>query len=125
MLQRIKEKILKEPENFQMNYFTQFNTPCGTTACIAGWAVLLDAKDQGFEITKDWYQSLKSNVEQLASGLLGLDYSEETEEGKINSDTVFYVTDWPDDFKWRYKSATSQEKRAHIAAKYIDYLCSL
>lgn len=41
LFERVKEKILAEPENFRMSSFH-----CGTSFCIAGWAVVLS----GYEI---------------------------------------------------------------------------
>jgi hypothetical protein len=68
-LRAVADIIEQHPEKHDQNSFTSEDAPwystyeaagsasevrCGTTACVAGWAVLLTPKSQTDEFTDDW-----------------------------------------------------------------------
>lgn len=73
-LRAVKQKILDEPESFDMS-----DWECGTTRCIGGWACLLFPKEV------DRYFS------ESASRILGLDH--------LQREKLFYQDEWPPEFR--------------------------
>lgn len=116
MFERIKEKILTDPENFEMNDFR-----CGTSFCIAGWAVALDCMDKGTVIPEDpcW------NWEANAAKILGItseydeDYLEQIELSQ--AEMLFYVGDWPEVFQHNHYDDENKDSRAKNACARIDH----
>lgn len=117
LLQRVKAQILAEPNRFDMSswmldendndiYTTQLFQECGSTACIAGWLVLLgsDRVVRGEEMA------------DVAAELLGVDVRV--------AETLFYHYEWEEKLKERYEFALnvteSKTDRAKIAAEAID-----
>lgn len=76
LLRRIQKHILAEPLRIDMGEFVKTKyfdeveqPPCGTTACIAGWALILSgAKPQSV------YNMLPENIARRAATLLGIKY---------------------------------------------------
>lgn len=75
--------------------------PCGTAACIAGWANLF---------TKYFDESSSIHAQQV----LGLDENE--------AESLFYDDNWPEPFRTRYQKAKTPKQRAKIACQRIDHL---
>lgn len=98
LLNRIKAKILEEPENLKMDVFH-----CGSAHCIGGLAQVLS----GAEILngKNW---------EPATNLLGLTMPE--------SDRLFELTYWPDKFLKDYEdNIDDKQYLAKITAERIDH----
>lgn len=120
LLRKIKKHILEEPKRFIMHsliktkergvgtYYddagkkTTF-APCGTAACIAGWATLLS----GNKDSKD------EDVWQFGAKVLGLDI--------VQQYLLFYSHNWPDKFEEAFRAAKNRKKRAEIAADRIEH----
>ncbi len=86
LLLQIADRIAKRPEAFDMGHWD-----CGTTACIAGWALRLSGKQWG--LAQDGHMYSAADAAQC----LGLDES--------IADRLFLRTHWPDDFNnARYKA---------------------
>lgn len=126
LLRRIQKHILKEPrrffmgwffaiaegKNWQRNLFTDFVhdlskqiPPCGTAACIAGWANILT----GTTVSE-------SASPERAARELGLETK--------NEDYVYLFSDkrWPQPFNEKYSKAKTPRQRAKIACARIDHL---
>lgn len=116
LLIQVKHKILENPDHFSMSeWFSDFNgqehfrypdmqeASCGTTACIAGWALSL-AKPGG-----KIYESLQHD----AAEVLDISYS--------RSDDLFYQSYWPTAFRAQYLEARNNKERAEAAARRIDH----
>lgn len=114
LLRKIQGHILEEPKRFIMadvidraqpgerveDYGLEWAMPkCGTTACIAGWALLLS-------------NSYSYDMHQ-AAGLLGLEYDA--------SDTLFYVGGWPPNYQTQWGAAKTPRMRARVAVRRIDH----
>lgn len=121
LFQEIKQKILEEPRRLNMSTWAcirepgmswgDLMPPCGTTACIAGWATFIDAEKRGLS-----KESVSINAVEAAN-LLGL-----TRE---NAGDVFVAICWPRSFRERYESADSPKASAEVAAEFIDYICGV
>jgi hypothetical protein len=115
LLRKIKKHILKEPRRFFMYDVIQTGQPrketytddrgkqvkfpsCGTAACIAGWACVLN-------------QAPVSMRE--AEYLLGINGQEGT--------NLFLVDFWPQPFQDKFNNAKTGIVRAKIAAARIDH----
>jgi hypothetical protein len=120
LLRRVKAHILAEPSRFDMGEFiiegdaartfaVKFDRPappCGTIACIAGWAVLLSDDDP---------PSDAEEIELRANALLGL-----TPE---MGDRLFFTTEWPERFKQSYREAEDSDLAvaALVAAERVEH----
>lgn len=123
LLLKIKAKILANPESFYMGSWIiegpegiealaeQWGgwetPPCGTVACIAGWAQLLGAPERKFESSV----IVACDVLRVPTG----------EYGKL-----FYEEEWPPEFCDRYQAAESlippdHQEMAKAAADRIDH----
>ena len=117
LLKKIKKHILAYPRAFDMSDWGRSApinqaTPCGTVACIAGWACYLSPKAKtikaGFEIKEPW------TAQGAARNLLGL-------QSEVAS-CLFNAFTWPPDLYAAYDVARSYKKRSEIAACVIDRL---
>lgn len=97
LLRRIQEKILAEPENFNMRTWT-----CGTAHCIGGWACVLSGK-----VEED------TSVIEMED-LLGMD-----------DDSLFFTDTWDYPYGQDYEQARTLKDRAQIASNYIDHLIDI
>jgi len=114
-LRAIQKAIREEPRKLQMEeWFIDASKisvltdrpPCGTAACIAGLACILD---EG-EFTRDFGGETPS----LARDILDLT------EGQSNR--LFFTASWPMHIEQAYKNADSPEERAEAACAAIDWL---
>jgi hypothetical protein len=78
--------------------------PCGTAACIAGWAGILGPD-------KRFVSSVRSlTILSLPGGWSAL------------YNPLFYTDEWPDPFRSRYLNARTAKRRAKITCERIDHL---
>ena len=113
LLRKVKKVVLEEPRRLDMANWIQTNMtalpaeerpPCGTVACIAGWAIHLSGVDPA--LTPGAYS-------EIANGLLGLD----EDQGR----RLYYTGSWPESFDEAYHAAETAQERAQIAARRIDH----
>ena len=119
--ERIITQILRMPERFYMgswiDAYTAFDDDdtfdaCGTTCCIAGWAVRNDRLDLGAEepektVEQLWHQEHSVDWIDTACELLGLDI----DTGYTLSVPLFFISDWPDHYR-----ELDGEAGEHVAA---------
>lgn len=92
LLRRIEKRILKEPGQFNMGVWVRRwfpkskRRPCGTEACIAGWACLLSKSGNS------------SDFQNTAIRLLGLSSEQ--------SLRLFSFASWPPQFQTTAKEGT-------------------
>ena len=110
LFEKIKTQILANPENLDMTFYVH-DTPCGTTYCIAGWAVHLSGykineKEETCETPKG-----DDTIESAAMELLGIpgEYTE-----------LFFHWRLPIDLKNEYYSTLDYPDRAKIVVRAID-----
>jgi hypothetical protein len=89
LLKKIKEHILEEPRRLHMDNFvcrvpvdSPKNPPCGTVACIAGWAVILSRPEDSLESI---WEDIHGNWEWEACKAMGI-----PEDNSV----PFYEFDW-------------------------------
>lgn len=140
LLQRVKQHILAEPRRLNMGTWvsTVGKTvpafagvygrdeadlpPCGTVACVAGWAVLLsrfNGKPEEYaafmrERNTLFPDSLTSSIGQEELGL-----------SPSQMETLFYVGRWPERFRVAHGQAEENgdyQAMAQITADRIDYM---
>lgn len=123
LLERVKAHILEEPRRFEMASWAEHSddAPCGTAACIAGWALILE---KGARLLDDGVTLLYRNNRRIlsegndAARLLGIDI-------KIAME-LFSVSRWPSDLEYEYldleydDSLEGRQAKAEIAARRID-----
>ncbi len=131
LLEKVKAKILEEPDQFVMSTYFSDNrffadSPevipnCGTAACIAGWALAIDAeenpKEANTRIQKLMFSSPSVDYGTLAIRLLGLPNRE-----------MFVVDAWPLNYRYDWYNAVNdknKKKQVEIAVKVIDYYIKL
>jgi hypothetical protein len=116
LLNKVKECILNDPSQFDMDYFHMEDpeSTCQTTSCIAGWAAYLN--------NPEWYNSasLNENFTYFLSFegeyVLGLT--------SLQAGKLFYYHRWPKQFAEAYSKAkleNNKKQMAKVAADYIDY----
>lgn len=129
LLRRIQKHILEEPRRFMMvasNFVattqeqwhcfrrhlfsdaSEIMTPCGTAACIAGWANILTGVNP---------RSFKAGDPQRAAVQIGI-----TPSPLWSKSNLFVIENWPEPFCSRYKKAKTSRVRVKIACKRIDHL---
>lgn len=96
LLLQIRDKILEEPENFDMD-----NWHCGTAHCIAGWAQLMATKSTSPCFTNE-----------DASDALELSYGEAMR--------LFWDQNWPAEFRQPCTVAGQRAKQA--AARIMHFI---
>jgi len=101
LLLEICDRISKQPERFTMLSWRR-NGPCGTTMCIAGWAMHL----AGYDCMADY-------AGWLAGDVLGLSSAQEPR--------LFFAVHWPAPFFHRYLIAKTPEERAAAAVMRIHH----
>lgn len=112
LLLKVKAAILEEPKAFDMiDWFRQSSAaPCGTTACIAGWAVVINEGCRRPGQVPSW---LRGDTCQY-SGEVALEIDDEQAMG------LFYIGAWPRLFAERYKEARSLLDYAGMAKAAAD-----
>lgn len=117
LIRRIIEKIEATPEAYDQGVWGRRapTAPCGTAACIAGWASFLGGKKS----LEQLHRNLKS-VRKLAVDLIGLkdtkDY--ETEIGMFDG----YADRWPRPYSNRFQDATTRKQQAKVAVAYLKHV---
>jgi hypothetical protein len=110
LLRRVQKHIEAEPRRMKMKLWLDRNPferersalpPCGTTACIAGWALILSGKH------------LRREVNYLAQGqkILGLTRDE--------AGNLFVVENWPENFRRKYNTDSESLLASMVPAKDI------
>lgn len=114
LLLQVADHIREEPKRLDMSTWIQRwdpaagGPPCGTSACIAGWAAMLAAND------RSEYGGLPAGY---AAEKIGLTADEEK--------VIFYSSRWPREFRegyanaWRGREANPFQIKAEIAAQRI------
>lgn len=118
LLARIGDLIAKRPEHFYMSAYYSENE-CGTTGCIAGYALALTNYPDVAGLTKKLTLSAAEHnpndnwqTQQKGARALGL-----TEK---QSDRLFHVGNWPDAFRDRYQEATSENDPRVLAQISVE-----
>ena len=116
LFEAVARAIHNHPDHFDMDSFVNVG-PCGTTACIAGWALSLSMPTAGtrpLENLRGRFRDPASpGVEATAAVLLGLTGDQR--------DKLFYVGEWPLTFRHAYESRRTEAGRAAVAARRVRH----
>lgn len=115
LLRKIQKHILQEPKRYDQNvWFERKNpqhdpsfAPCGTMACIGGWAQSLSSKRGLVEPSFD-----------KARRLLGLECDQAAR--LLDSVSQSYCA-WPAKFSKAYLKAKTRAGKARVAVRRIDH----
>lgn len=142
LLLKVKEKILAEPAQFEMEALfkdqSRFRLEiysadlprevpnCGTAACIAGWAIAVHLGENPNSAEKNWIRTKISLAELLGiSHECTCGFEEEDccrswhgESQRFRA--LCYVFGWPEEKQAAWHAAQDLEGRAQIAAEVID-----
>lgn len=140
LLQRVRQHILDEPRRLNMGTWvsTVGKTvpafagvygrdeadlpPCGTVACVAGWAVLLSRFNGKPE---EYAAFIRERPSLFPDGLTSSIGQEELGLSPSQMETLFYVGRWPERFRVAHEQAEENgdyQAMAQITADRIDYL---
>ena len=118
LLRDVARHISEEPRRLDMERITKRGKeikgeapPCGTAACIAGWALLLthDKEITGYENGFPVVNGRCLDVVDAAS-LIG------DEDHRL-----FFLSSWPKKFREPYAAAETPQQRAEIAVARIEH----
>lgn len=113
LLLKVKAAILAEPLKFDMDtWFDESeDSPCKTTACIAGHALAIEEKRETLKPGLEYAYSSKAG--DIGQELLALDEDQRA--------VLFSIGGWPDKFQCAYARARNSKQRAKSAADRIDH----
>jgi hypothetical protein len=116
LLNQVAEAILDEPTKFDMKWWTSPSdtSPCGTAACIAGFAVAIKREFKTMRDMRRHHHSGKVNIRTAAIKHLGI--KDADEECRL-----FGAGYWPIEFKFPYHEARTPEERADVAFWRIQH----
>jgi hypothetical protein len=125
LLRKVQEAILLNSDAFNMHeyYQPQAEAPCGTAACIMGWAhVIHSGHQRPAEVSDDRPDSavprVFSDAGAFFASLDALDLDWEMR------DRLFYTHSWPQEFEYAYHEAAdvrNWEAAALVAAARIEH----
>lgn len=112
LLRKVIKHISGESRRLEMAVFGEKvdpsepdSPPCGTTACIAGWSMILSGK---YKLTEKGFPYDDS----AATELLGID--------GYQANRLFYVGEWPKKFRDRHDTAKTPRGRSSAAVARIE-----
>jgi len=123
LLHDVKECILADPSQFHMANWQipSEHSSCGTTGCIAGWAVWLDKPEE-----RDYKKNISlippCDIEPTAQQSLGIT--------KRQGNALFFVYEWPEEFRYEYIDIKhdgkltvkqKQKRMAKVTARRIQF----
>lgn len=119
LLREVKQAILDNPSQFYMgNWFSQADQVgqpaggCGTSACIAGWAIhLKHGKKRLNETNRLFVQYEEAEVESFKVLRLSA----------ARGRRLFYQSEWPERFCQELDRVMTAEEAATVAARRIDH----
>ncbi len=122
LLKHIIALIEAEPKRiwmgtwFARGVLKEYMPPCGTVACIAGWALILSERkpNESFSVVRD--RCRKTVIDPQARGATALGITER------QSERLFYHTSWPRRFARPYgKSYENAEQRSRVVVRRIRH----
>lgn len=130
LLRKIQKVILANPSHFHMGNWSGMKVdhrtnigefrelasswkkdglqePCGTTACIAGWAVALATDKEIGKAEVNYNYGIDSNIKYISPALLGIEVELDEDGDQIDGmvEELFYTSNWPLEFQEAYEVA--------------------
>lgn len=118
LLREVKRAILKYPRQFYMgNWFSLRDQVgsnaggCGTSACIAGWAIHLMGKHERLDETSKDYNY--DEAEARGRKILRLSFAQ--------GNRLLFTSGWPQRYEKQLSGAQTTEAAAKVAARRIKW----
>jgi hypothetical protein len=114
LLKKVRDKIATTPEAYDQSIWGRSakDAPCGTAACIAGWAAHLSGHAPLERLQNN---GNSTSIGDIAQRELGIDYFERS--------TLFSAepsASWPDPYNDDWDNAGSPQERATVAVAFLD-----
>jgi hypothetical protein len=151
LFRQIREKIASTPVAYDQTRWgrREIAAPCGTAACIAGWACVLSGSASLSTVQSAgtgavvYTPSGSLDIPATAQRVLGLseeeadvlftsdpegewgneDYDDDDEDDDGVDDETYYLGGgWPEEFAVSWRGALTPEEQASIAIAYIDHI---
>ena len=131
LFKAIREKIATTPEAYDQSVFARPENaaPCGTAACIAGWACVLSGEMSTDELKRRERAKGEEflSIESTATRVLGLDGDEADilfTEAPAGRSEEWYEDDeryggWPEPFATQWEEESALER---VAIAYLDHI---
>jgi len=123
LFKAVREKIATAPTAYRQTAIATLDerSPCGTAACIGGWADILSAptpeeKEERMEGRVDLNRAANS------LGLEGKDFWSELETERALLFAAFPEDWWPTPFSEQWRAAKSEIERTKIAVAYLVHI---
>lgn len=116
LIRRIIKKIETTPEAYDQGHWgrKEPSAPCGTAACIAGWASFLGGAKSLEQLRRN-----PKSVQAISAKLLGLQTKAwDRETGMFGG----FADEWPQPFSDRYQDARTPKSRARVAVAYLKHV---
>jgi hypothetical protein len=121
LLRRVAKHILAEPRRYEQGVWCEATTssPCGTTACIAGWAAILGEK---LDLKTIDHDDLYYRASSKARKLLNINRDQAARlfsypATSIEPDEL----GWPKRFAKRFFAAKTKRGQAKVAVARIEH----
>lgn len=130
LLKQVRDKIATTPEAYDQRVFARKSSaaPCGTAACIAGWACVLSGEMDTAELMRreQAIGTVYESIRETAKRVLCLDENEadtlftETPEGEPDYDEE-RGNGWPEPFCGEWADSGRRD-RPSIAIAYLNHI---
>jgi hypothetical protein len=146
LFRQIREKIATTPVAYDQTRWgrREIAAPCGTAACIAGWACVLSGSASLSTVQVAgpnavvYTSSGSLDIPAIAQRVLGLseeeaetvftsspegDWGNEDYDDESEDDESYYLGGgWPEAFAASWRGALTPEEQASVAIAYIDHI---
>lgn len=127
LFRAVRDKIIAAPEAYDQGHeaYNDNRSPCGTVACIGGWADILSAPN---ESARRYRMNGRVNLDRAADalGLSGEDFWNEYAGDVRTERAVLFTGDpdehWPEPFATQFLEADTPSQIAQVAVAYLDQI---
>lgn len=127
LFRAVRDKIITVPEAYDQGHqaYNDNRSPCGTVACIGGWADILSAPN---ESARRHRMNGHVDLDRAANtlGLSGTEFWTEYAEDTRTERAVLFTGDpdehWPEPFAAQFLEADTPSQIAQVAVAYLDHI---
>ena len=122
LCREVKERILAEPDMFDMGtYASESDDGCGTVCCLAGHAAVA----RGWKVNHRSWFATKNGVEIHIAEAAELEFAVKKTEGDDEydalSDKLFFLSGWPSEFrKACNEDGITPQREAQVTAELLQ-----
>jgi hypothetical protein len=127
LFRAVRDKIVAAPSAYDQGNegYKTGESPCGTAACIGGWADILSAPN---EEARAYRLAGHVDLDRAANalGLTGSNFWNEYAGDILTERAVLFTGDpdiaWPSPFAGRWARASDRDEQARIAVDYLNHI---